>query len=92
VALSILAQLSAPIAADRLVSNAISDPLCAAFKMANTKTRTKKAGERGHIAPALVRSSNLVIIKVGLTLTAALSALAIGMTFYYRTIMSWLFF
>ena len=60
--------------------------------MANTKARIKKAGEQGHIAPALVRSANLVIIKVGLILTAAFMALAIGMTFYYRTIKSWLFF
>ena len=90
--LSILARLSAPIAADRFVSNAIRDPLCTALKMANTKARTKKTGERGHIAPALVRSANLVLIKVGLTLTAAFLALAIGMTFYYRTIMSRLFF
>jgi hypothetical protein len=62
------------------------------LKMANAKARSKTARERGYIAPALVRSANLVVIKVGLTLTAAFLALAIGMTFYYRTIMSWLFF
>jgi hypothetical protein len=92
VVLAILVQLSALIAACRFVSNAISDPLYAALKMANTKARIKKVKEREHVAPALVRSANIVIVKVGLVLTAAFVALAIGMTFYYRTIISWLFF
>jgi hypothetical protein len=74
------------------LSNAISDPLYAALRMADTKARTKRAEGRGHIAPALARSANLVIIRVGLILTAAFVALAIGMTFYYRTIISWLFY
>jgi hypothetical protein len=90
--LRFLVQLSAPIAACRFVSNAISDRLYAALKMANTKARIKEVKERGHVAPALIRSANLVIVKVGLLLTAAFVALAIGMTFYYRTIISFLFF
>jgi hypothetical protein len=60
--------------------------------MASTKARTKIIKGRGHIAPTLVRSANLVIMKVGLMLTAVFVALSIGMTFYYRTIMAWLFF
>jgi hypothetical protein len=80
----------------RFVSNTINDPLCSALKMVNTivntKARTQKARDRGHVAPALVRSANLVITKVGLILAVAFVALAIGMTFYYRTIMSFLLF
>jgi hypothetical protein len=39
-----------------------------------------------------MRSANLVAMKVGLMLAAVFVVLSIGMTFYYRTIMSWLFF
>jgi hypothetical protein len=60
--------------------------------MADSKARTKRVERRGHIAPALVRSANLVVMKVGLMLAAVFALLSIGMTFYYRTIMSWLFF
>jgi len=57
--------------------------------MANSKARTKRVKGRGHIAPALVRSANLFMVTVGLILTVVFVALSIGMTFYYRTIMSW---
>ena len=60
--------------------------------MADTKARTKRVEGRRHIAPVLVRSANLVVMKVGVMLTTVFVALSIGMTFYYRTIMSWLFF
>ena len=56
------------------------------------KAQTKSVEMRGHVAPALVRSANLVVMKVGLILTAIFVALSIGMTFYYRTIISFLFF
>jgi len=60
--------------------------------MAATKARTKRIEGRRHVAPALVRSANLVIMKVGLILIAVFAAFSIGMTFYYRTIISFLFF
>ena len=60
--------------------------------MADTKDQTKKVKGHRHIAPASVRSGNLVIMKVGSILTALFVALSIGMTFYYHTIVSWLFF
>ena len=76
----------------RAVPCAISDPLYAASRMADIKARTKRVEGRGCIAPPLVRSANLFILKVGVMLTAVFVALSIGMTFYYRAIMSWLFF
>jgi hypothetical protein len=60
--------------------------------MAHPKARTKKMKGRRHVPPALVGSANLVVLKVSLILTAVCVALSIGMTFYYRTIMSFLFF
>ena len=60
--------------------------------MADTKDQTKKVKGQRHIAPTQVRSANLVIVKIGSILTAVFVALSIGMTFYYRTIVSWLFF
>jgi hypothetical protein len=71
---------------------AISDQLFAASRMADSEARTKRVEEQGHIAPALVRSANLVVMKVGLMLATVFVVLLIGMTFYYRTIMSWLLF
>jgi hypothetical protein len=59
--------------------------------MADTKARIKKVEEREQCAPALVRAANLVVVKVGVMLTVIFVALSIGMTFYYSTIMSWLF-
>lgn len=44
------------------------------------------------IAPPLLRAANLYMIKVALILAALLAALATCITFYYRTIASWLFF
>ena len=90
--LALLVQLSAAIAAFRADAYAISDQLFAASRMADSKARTKRVEGRGHIAPALVRSANLVVMKVGLTLAAVFVVLSIGMTFCYRAIMSWLFF
>jgi hypothetical protein len=48
--------------------------------------------KRGDVAPASVRSANLVIMKVGLILTAVFVALSIGMTLYYRDIIYFLLF
>ena len=90
--LALLVQLSAAIAAFRFVTYAISDQLYAASGMADSKPRTQRVEGRRHIAPASVRSANLVVMKVGLMLAAVFVVLSIGMTFCYRTIMSWLFF
>jgi hypothetical protein len=60
--------------------------------MADTTARTKIMKKRGDVAPASVRSANLVIMKVGLILTGVFVALSIGMTLYYRNIIDFLFF
>lgn len=82
--LAFLVQLSAAIAAFRAVAYAISAQLIAASRMTDSKARTKRVEGRGHIAPALVRCANLVVMKVGLMLAAVFVVLSIGMTFYYR--------
>ena len=56
------------------------------------KTATKKAGSHEEVAPSLMRAANLVMIRVGLMLAAFLVALATCITYYYRLIVSWLFF
>jgi hypothetical protein len=63
-----------------------------ASRMADIKARTKVIVGRGNIASALVRSANLVIMKVVLILTAVFVALSIGMTLYYRNIIYFLLF
>jgi len=60
--------------------------------LSGTRNRTKKVEAQGEIAPPLMRAANLVMIKVGLMLAAFFVALAICITFYYPTIVFWLFF
>jgi hypothetical protein len=89
--LALLMQLSAAIAAFCAVAYAIGDQLFAASRMADSRAPSKRV-KGAHVAPALMRSANRLVMKVGLMLAAVLVVLSIGMTFYYRTIMSWLFF
>jgi len=60
--------------------------------LSGTRERTKKVKAQVEIAPRLIRAANLVMLKVGLMLAAFFVAFAICLTYYYRTIASWLFF
>jgi len=60
--------------------------------LSGSRARTKRVKAEEEIAPPLLRAANLYMIKVALILAALLAALATCITFYYRTIASWLFF